>query len=131
MRIALPFSRGVHHRQRRGLAGPSDAFQRHDLVSALQDVLHRCALALGQITVLAIDVSTCPVTEAVNQRRARAAREEDERRAAEATRRRREEAERVRDLEEGVGAWIKNQRIRAYIAEVENAGAVTAESRPA
>ena len=61
------------------------------------------------------------VTEAVDQRRARAAREEDERRAGEADARRREEAERVRDLEEGVNAWIKNQRIRAYIAEVEGA----------
>ena len=61
------------------------------------------------------------VTEAVEQRRAREAREEDERRAAEAEERRRDEAERVRDLDEGVGAWIKNRRIRAYIAEVESA----------
>ena len=38
------------------------------------------------------------VTEAVNQRRARAAREEDERRSREAEERRHEEAERVRDL---------------------------------
>jgi hypothetical protein len=62
------------------------------------------------------------VTEAVDQQRARAARADHERRAAEAEKRRWEEAERVRDLERGVGAWIKNQRLRAYIAEVENAG---------
>ena len=62
------------------------------------------------------------VTEALDQQRARAARADHERRAAEAEKRRWEEAERVRDLERGVDAWIKNQRIRAYIDEVENVG---------